>query len=53
MGTLYSGGRVVTAAQPTPECCFPLVEAEGVSHTALVPPRALVWMEAAELRGQR
>lgn len=52
MGTLYSGGRVVTAAQPTPECCFPLVEAEGVSHTALVPPLALVWMEAAELRGR-
>ncbi|MGC5014228.1 (2,3-dihydroxybenzoyl)adenylate synthase [Streptosporangium sp. DT93] len=46
-GTLYAGGRSVLAPQPTPDVAFPLIEAEGVTITGLVPPLALVWLEAA------
>lgn len=49
MGTLYAGGCVVIARQPTAEHCFPLIERYQVTHTALVPPLALLWMEAVAL----
>lgn len=52
MGTLAVGGRVVLAASPSPEVCFALIEREAVTHTALVPPLALVWLEAAQARGR-
>ncbi|MGW4894984.1 (2,3-dihydroxybenzoyl)adenylate synthase [Kitasatospora sp. NPDC004240] len=48
LGTLYAGGRVVLCPQPNPETAFPLVEREGVTITGLVPPLALLWLEAAE-----
>ncbi|MFD7095521.1 (2,3-dihydroxybenzoyl)adenylate synthase [Streptomyces xanthophaeus] len=47
LGALYAGGRVVLAPQPVPDVAFPLIEAEGVTVTGLVPPLALVWTEAA------
>ncbi|QZI73146.1 (2,3-dihydroxybenzoyl)adenylate synthase [Pseudomonas protegens] len=50
MGTLSVGGRVVLGHSPSPEVCFELIEREAVTHTALVPPLALVWMEAAQAR---
>jgi 2,3-dihydroxybenzoate-AMP ligase len=47
LGTLYGGGRVVLAPHPSPEEAFSLIEQEGVTITALVPPAALIWLEAA------
>ncbi|MDY0811911.1 (2,3-dihydroxybenzoyl)adenylate synthase [Kitasatospora purpeofusca] len=48
LGTLYAGGRVVLCPQPSPETAFPLIEREGVTITGLVPPLALLWLDAAE-----
>ncbi|WP_447039175.1 (2,3-dihydroxybenzoyl)adenylate synthase [Streptomyces sp. DSM 118878] len=47
LGALYAGARVVLSPQPSPDAAFPLIEAEGVTITGLVPPLALVWTEAA------
>ncbi|MCF3102566.1 (2,3-dihydroxybenzoyl)adenylate synthase [Streptomyces roseoverticillatus] len=47
LGALYAGARVVLAPRPSPDVAFPLIEAEGVTITGLVPPLALVWTEAA------
>lgn len=45
-GTLYAGGTVVLSPAPTPEVAFPLIARHGVTITALVPPLALLWMDA-------
>ncbi|TMV45533.1 (2,3-dihydroxybenzoyl)adenylate synthase [Paenibacillus mesophilus] len=50
LGTLYTGGKIVLAPRPSPDEAFPLIAREGVTITALVPPLALIWMEAAEAR---
>jgi 2,3-dihydroxybenzoate-AMP ligase len=50
LGTLYAGGKIVLASRPSPDEAFPLIEQEGVTITALVPPLALIWMEAAVSR---
>lgn len=47
MGTFVSGGTVVIAPDPDPRTAFALIEAHGVTITSLVPPLALLWMEAA------
>ncbi|WP_028921735.1 (2,3-dihydroxybenzoyl)adenylate synthase [Pseudonocardia acaciae] len=47
LGTWSEGGTVVLARSPGPPETFPLIEREGVTHTALVPALALLWMEAA------
>lgn len=47
-GALYAGGRVVLCAAPMPQIAFPLIAREGVTITGLVPPLALLWLEAAE-----
>ncbi|MFD5055736.1 (2,3-dihydroxybenzoyl)adenylate synthase [Streptomyces tendae] len=47
LGVLYAGGTVVLAPKPDPGTAFPLIEAERITMTALVPPLALVWTEAA------
>ncbi|MFP3519076.1 AMP-binding protein, partial [Pseudomonas sp. SIMBA_077] len=52
IGTFSVGGRVVLSPSPSPEVCFELIERQGVTHTALVPPLALVWLEAAQARGR-
>lgn len=52
LGTLYAGGRVVLCPRPNPETAFPLMGREGVTVTGLVPPLALLWLDAAE-RGAR
>ncbi|BAQ75333.1 salicyl-AMP ligase [Pseudomonas sp. Os17] len=52
IGTFAVGGRVVLSPSPSPEVCFELIEREAVTHTALVPPLALVWLEAAQARGR-
>ncbi|MFY1638087.1 (2,3-dihydroxybenzoyl)adenylate synthase [Solwaraspora sp. WMMB335] len=51
LGTLHVGGRIVLAGQPTPDVAFALIAAERVSITALVPPLAKLWLDAAVNRG--
>ncbi|MFE7082918.1 (2,3-dihydroxybenzoyl)adenylate synthase [Priestia megaterium] len=50
LGTLYAGGRVVLSPAPSPDEAFPLIEKEQVTITALVPPLALIWLEAIKSR---
>ncbi|WP_347900784.1 AMP-binding protein [Pseudomonas purpurea] len=52
MGTFLVGGCVVLSTSPSAETCFALIEQEGVTHTAVVPPLALVWLDAAQARGR-
>ncbi len=50
LGTWCAGGTVVLAADPSPAAAFELIAREGVTHTSLVPPLALLWTAAAEAR---
>ncbi len=50
LGTLYAGGTAVLASNPSPDEAFPLIERERVTITALVPPLAMIWLEAAKAR---
>ncbi len=47
MGALHTGATVVMAPNPSPETGFSLIAAEKVTHVGLVPPLALMWMQAA------
>ncbi|MFA9430278.1 (2,3-dihydroxybenzoyl)adenylate synthase [Egicoccus sp. AB-alg2] len=47
LAALCAGGTVVLTTDPSPEAAFPLIAAEGVTATALVPALALRWVEAA------
>ncbi|GAA1958980.1 (2,3-dihydroxybenzoyl)adenylate synthase [Amycolatopsis minnesotensis] len=51
LGTLLTGGTAVLADDPTPETCFPLVEKENATVTALVPSLAQLWVEEAGWTG--
>jgi len=46
-GLLYAGGTVVLAPMPSPDVTFKLIERERVSISAVVPPLALLWIDAA------
>lgn len=46
-GALYAGGRVVFSPSPDAETAFALIEREKVTITGLVPPLALLWLQAA------
>lgn len=46
-GTLYAGGTVVLSPGVSPDVVFPIIERERVTITAVVPPLALLWLEAA------
>jgi len=46
-GLLYAGGTVVLAPMPSPDVAFKLIERERVSISAVVPPLALLWIDAA------
>ncbi|WP_433279021.1 (2,3-dihydroxybenzoyl)adenylate synthase [Pseudonocardia xinjiangensis] len=48
LGALEVGARVVMAPVPSPDVAFGLVERERVTVTALVPPLARLWVDAAE-----
>ncbi|MEU0938887.1 AMP-binding protein [Embleya sp. NPDC005971] len=48
LGTLSVGGTVVLCPSPAPDAAFPLIQAEGVTHTALVPPLIPLWLGTAE-----
>lgn len=47
LGAICVGATVVMAPSPSPDVCFPLIAREGVTITGLVPPLALLWMQAA------
>lgn len=47
LGALHAGARVVMSPSPSPEAAFPLIAREGVTITGLVPPLALLWLQAA------
>jgi 2,3-dihydroxybenzoate-AMP ligase len=51
LGTLHRGGRAVLALNGSPDEAFPLIERERVTVSALVPPLALMWMDAAPHSG--
>lgn len=46
-GALSVGATVVMSPSPAPDVAFSLIEQERVTHTGLVPPLALLWMQAA------
>ena len=46
-GALSAGSRVVMSPSPSPEVAFPLIARERVTITGLVPPLALLWLQAA------
>ncbi|MGY1578004.1 (2,3-dihydroxybenzoyl)adenylate synthase [Streptomyces sp. MN13] len=48
LGTLLAGGTVVLSPTPSPEDAFALIEREKVTVTAVVPPIALLWLDAVE-----
>ncbi|MGW2541710.1 (2,3-dihydroxybenzoyl)adenylate synthase [Kitasatospora sp. NPDC001574] len=48
LGTFSVGGTAVLAPSPAPNDAFPLIEEEGVTHTALVPPLIPLWVDAAQ-----
>lgn len=47
LGVFYAGGTVVLSNNSSPDHVFPLIAAERVSVTALVPPLVPVWLDAA------
>ncbi|MVA59362.1 AMP-binding protein [Agrobacterium vitis] len=46
-GALYAGSRIVMCPAASAETAFGLIERERVTITGLVPPLALLWMQAA------
>ncbi|MFD0803901.1 (2,3-dihydroxybenzoyl)adenylate synthase, partial [Streptomonospora algeriensis] len=48
LGTFHAGGTVVLAPDPSPATCLGLVEQESVTHTAVVPPVAMLWLDAVD-----
>lgn len=46
LGTFDAGGTVVLSPSPAPDVAFPLIARERVTMTALVPPLAIVWLDA-------
>lgn len=51
LGTLLAGGRIVMLSSPEPVRAFATIEAEGVTHTAVVPAVAGRWLEHAAEHG--
>ncbi|ANT61955.1 2,3-dihydroxybenzoate-AMP ligase [Salipiger sp. CCB-MM3] len=47
LGVLHVGGTVVMSPNPQPDIAFRLIAEHGVTITGLVPPLALLWMQAA------
>jgi 2,3-dihydroxybenzoate-AMP ligase len=47
LGVFYAGGTVVLSSNSSPDYVFPLIAAERVSISALVPPLVPEWLDAA------
>jgi 2,3-dihydroxybenzoate-AMP ligase len=52
LGTLYGGGKVILARDPSPDEAFSLIEKEKVTITGVVPPVVLIWLEARKTRNE-
>lgn len=50
-GAIHAGATVVMSPSPAPDTAFPLIAAEKVTITGLVPPLALLWLQAAPKTG--
>lgn len=48
LGTFHCGGTVVTSTSASCDEAMPLIEEHGVTHVALVPPLAKLWVEGRE-----
>lgn len=46
MGALHAGSRVVMCPNPAAEAAFLLIAQQGMTITGVVPPVALLWMQA-------
>lgn len=46
LGTLHAGGTIVMAPNPSATTAFRLIEEERVTLSAVVPPIAILWLEA-------
>ncbi|MBV2363777.1 (2,3-dihydroxybenzoyl)adenylate synthase [Streptomonospora nanhaiensis] len=46
LGVFHAGGTVVLAPDPSPATCLALIEAHRVTNAAVVPPVALLWLDA-------
>ncbi|GAB78483.1 2,3-dihydroxybenzoate-AMP ligase [Austwickia chelonae] len=46
LGAFMVGAQVVLAADPSPSTCLPLIDAQGVTAVALVPPLLLAWLNS-------
>lgn len=46
LGVLWAGGTVVLGTDPAPSKAFPLIDEERVTMTSLVPPLAMLWLQA-------
>lgn len=49
IGTILAGGRVVVTRSAVAVECFDLIEQENITVTALVPPIAMIWLDAAAM----
>lgn len=47
LGTLHAGATAVLAPRPDPDMAFRLIESERVTISAVVPPLAAAWVQAA------
>ncbi|MFG2776688.1 (2,3-dihydroxybenzoyl)adenylate synthase [Streptomyces prunicolor] len=50
LGAVAVGATCVLAPLPSPDVVFPLIAEERVTHTSVVPPLALIWLESASRR---
>jgi 2,3-dihydroxybenzoate-AMP ligase len=47
-GVFSVGATLVLAPEPSPDTTFELIESERITHTALIPPLVLLWLEMAQ-----
>ncbi|GAB3699255.1 (2,3-dihydroxybenzoyl)adenylate synthase [Nocardiopsis oceani] len=48
LGVLHAGGSVVLSPDPSPATALALIERERVTLTSVVPPVAMLWLDAVE-----
>ncbi|MFD3687481.1 (2,3-dihydroxybenzoyl)adenylate synthase [Nocardiopsis sp. NPDC058631] len=53
LGVFHAGGTVVLAPDPSPATALALVESERVTLTSVVPPVAMLWLDAVEHGSQK
>lgn len=48
LGALRAGGTAVLVSNASPDQIFPMIQAEGVTLTTLMPPLLRIWADSAE-----